>query len=297
MTSSNNNRVSQSTTVTPDCVIQLTGEHGIVAELKASLCRDHENWKADIKQLEKYDDLLNGWWTPDESLGEHDIAALVPIERSVQFADVFEKTAGDRFERKTAVIGFFRHSRENEFLTLKKERGALSDSDLDERLRQSVSIRWDRLIAEYGDRKFVEQAPPLLYLLQVIWDHVLSRYAATAPYNESKKARVFTIGVSQVTADLQEDYGFKSAGARSPGVPRPGLVRSALNILVHGKHAVIEAEDSYTIFYRKFKQDSLQKFGKLCHALQLRLIKKRRSSGGDRLLPGFEEGSSPKSAE
>ena len=65
--------------------MQLAAEGGIVAEAKLGLPRDTAAWEKDLRQLEKYDDDLKGWWTTGEHLPTHDILALVPITRATKF--------------------------------------------------------------------------------------------------------------------------------------------------------------------------------------------------------------------
>ena len=87
MTTSAGNRVSREKDVTPDCVIQLGDETGFVAEAKLGLPKEENLWDDDIKQMQKYDDDLAGWWTGSERIRQHDVVGLVPINRAVKFAD------------------------------------------------------------------------------------------------------------------------------------------------------------------------------------------------------------------
>ena len=86
MTTSSRNRESPSARVTPDCVIQLDMSQGIVAETKLGLSKNPTNWDQPMKQMQKYDDDLTGWWTQAETLDSHDVVALVPLARAVRFA-------------------------------------------------------------------------------------------------------------------------------------------------------------------------------------------------------------------
>jgi hypothetical protein len=271
MTTSPMNRTSPSTIVTPDCVIQFERVQGLVAEAKLGLPKSDEIWDSHIQQLEKYDDELTGWWTPDEKISAHDLVALVPLARAVRFADRLESGVREgkwTFQRKIAVIGFFKTSGVKDFLSLKKERGSLSLSDFDERLRESRQVEIALLISKYNDRKFVDHMPPLPYLLQIIWDHLFTRYAADIPAGDSGAPVTLEASVDKITTDLQEYFGFKSKGARSPEIPRSNWVRKALDALVAYKLAVKKKEGEYIVAYKRTRGDTLRKFGKLCFELE-----------------------------
>jgi hypothetical protein len=123
MTTSSLNPISPDTVVTPDCVVQLGATYGLVAEAKAGLSKDDETWDQHMKQLQKYDDDLTGWWTSNGALDLHDIVALVPLARAVRFADRLERGTNEgqwKFKRKLAVVGFFKTSGVKDFLTSKK---------------------------------------------------------------------------------------------------------------------------------------------------------------------------------
>jgi hypothetical protein len=275
MTTSASNRVSASVTVTPNCVLQVETSLGLVAETKASLPLDVSSWDDDIIQLLKYDDDLLGWWTKDERIAGHDIVALVPLPRAVRFADRLEAGVASRkwsFQRKVSVVGFYKASGVKDFMALKKERGELSQKDLDERLRESRQISLSLLIAHYHDRKFVDHEPPLPYLLQIIWDYLFTRYAAEVPKTEGERPEslALTITAEKVTHDLQEYFGFKSEGSRSPEIPRVRWVRKALDSLVEFKMADKADNGEYTIKYKRTRSDTLKKFGQLCYQLEQR---------------------------
>lgn len=270
MTTSAANRISASTTITPDCVLQFDEKLGLVAEAKLGLPKSDEMWDEDIKQLEKYDDDLSGWWTADERMAKHDLVALVPLSRAVRFCDRLDSGVRDAkwtFERNVAVVGFFKTSGVKDFLSLKKECGALSLNDLDQRLRESRQIAIDLLILKYKDRKFVDHMPPLPYLLQIMWDHLFTRYAADVQESESGGAVRLSLSVEKVTKDLQEYFGFTSTGARSPEIPPLNWVRKAFDALASSKLASKKGDTEYVIAYKRTRGDTLRKFGKMCFEL------------------------------
>ncbi len=289
MTTSSANRVSPDEQVTPDCVIQDSSTTGIVAETKLSLPKDESQWDSNFIQLEKYDDDLRGWWTSTERIEKHDVIALVPLPRAVAFADLLEEGVAQStwlFGRNVAVVGFFKQSGVKDFLTLKKERGSLLNQSLDSRLRRSVPIDFAHLLVEYNDRKFIDSEPPLPYLLQIIWDNLFVQYAAAAPPT-SEKHIALDVSVETVTTDLQENYGFKSSGARSPEIPRQSTIRKALDALVEFRLAEVTSQSNYRVRYKRGRIDTLEKFGRLCFKRQLKAGKKSVRDDRTPSLPGM----------
>ncbi len=253
--------------------MQLGKETGFVTEAKLGLPKDENLWDDDIVQMQKYDDDLAGWWTDSERIQQHDVVGLVPLNRAVRFADRLERGVKDgkwRFVRNVSVVGFIKETRVKEFMTVKQERGELSQHDLDRRLRESRAIPLEVLIIQ--GRKFVDHPPPLPYLLQIMWDDLFTRYAADASNANSGDSVNLHVSVKKVTEDLQSYFGFESRGPRSPEIPRAVWVRKALDALVDFKIATSTGDGEYAIGYRRTRGDTLRKFGKLCSQLEQRKL-------------------------
>jgi hypothetical protein len=255
--------------ITPDCVLQCTPGSGLVGEAKLGLPRDQAAWLGDVVQLKKYDDDLLGWWTGDGRIGAHDVVALVPLSRAVQFVDFVndQRASGIAFGRALAVVGFRKSSGVKQFMILKKEGGDLTDQDLNRRLRLSVEVPFDVILTEYRDRKFLDHKPPMPYLLQVMWDYVFTRMAAEgrdslAPSFPSPLRLAVRVG--DLTADLQRYFGFESDGQGSVEIPRSCWVREALDALVTFGLAVREDQHGYKVMYKRRRGDTLEYFGRLC---------------------------------
>lgn len=207
----------------------------------------------------------------------------------MKFSDQLQAGQGTgkwQFERDISVVGFAKRSGVRDFITLKKEYGELSDKGLGARLRESRLIALDRLIVEYQDRKFVDHPPPLPYLLQVIWDHVLTKYAAEAPKDESLGWIPLSVSLEQVTEHLQDYFGFRSTGPRSPEIPRAKWVRRALDALVSFGMAEAAANAQYVVRYKRGRTDTLRKFGLLCFKREQKA--KRKPSNQMTLFPDAE---------
>ncbi|HUK34935.1 MAG TPA: hypothetical protein VLV86_13520 [Vicinamibacterales bacterium] len=155
------------TQVTPDGAVQLNTTLGLVAEAKPGVARGTDIWERNLQQLKKYDDPLLGWWTPDEKLKAHDIVALVPMPRVVEFTDLVKAKIADgtlKFARPLAVVGFFKSSSADDvWISLKTELGNVTDPSLNDRLRRSVPVDWKTILTHYNDVKFIDTEPPLPY--------------------------------------------------------------------------------------------------------------------------------------
>lgn len=271
MTTSNANRVSPSTSVTPDCVVQSSPLQGYVTEAKIGLPKNEAYWDGDVLQLTKYDDDLTGWWTDNELISTHEIVALVPLLRAVRFAEIVkEGEAADRwqFHKNLTILGFERQiGPEKTWLILKKEGGEITPPELGAKLRYGVKVRVELLVEVYDDRRFLDHAPPLPFLLQVLWDDLFTQYASAAGFDGSS-LMLFDVTVPKVTADLQKFYGFASAGARSPEIPRRAWIKEALDAMVDFNMADAKDNSVYAIRYRRQRGDMLERFGRLCHQRQ-----------------------------
>ena len=269
MSTSPRNTVSPSTDVTPDCIFLQAARHGVVGEAKIGLPRDESFWADDVCQIQKYDDDLTGWWTPDEHLESHDLAALVPLSRAVRFFEVVNELIAQgkaQLNRSLAVIGFQRQSGpERTWMFLKKEGGKLTQEGIDNRLKYGRQIDFEILIKEYGDRKFLDYPPDLPITLQILWDNLFTQYAADAPVGKEPGVAILTVTAAQVTRDLQTFYGFTSSGERSPGIPRASWIREALDTLVGIGLADRASDGKYFISYRRYRRgDMLERFCRLC---------------------------------
>jgi len=279
MTTSKANRTVPETDVTPDCIIQLGASAGVVAEAKPGVARSKAIWEENLKQVGKYDDNLRGWWTDNELIPAHDIVALVPLPRAVDFVDLVEAQIRDgviAFERPFAIVAFVKNTgAEKTWVILKTEYGQISDSVLRERLRRAVPIDWQLLLTGYRDPKFIDVEPPLPYTLYVLWDYVFSRQAAGKPSEAGQNWITLKVEVRALARETQEFYGFTSEGPRSVEIPRQKWIRRALDALVIFGMAKRESESQYLVKYRRHRTngDTVTFFGRLCFRNEDRLAR------------------------
>jgi hypothetical protein len=146
--------------------------------------------------------------------------------------------------------------------------GTFGDTALGERLREPCQINWQKLLEQYGDRKFLDHPPGLPIMLQIIWDDLFVEYAAQqlseSTSGISQRAVDLTVSVDKVTGDLQGFYGFKSSGPRSPGIPKAAWVKDALDALVEFKLARQTEDGEFIVSYKRLRGDTMERFGRLC---------------------------------
>jgi hypothetical protein len=269
LTAAGNSLGQPATEITPDCAIQLTPKLGLVGEAKPGVALTPKVWEENLAQLAKYSVDLTGWWTDSGRVAGHDIVALVPMSRVVQFKDLVESKIASgavAFSRPFAIVAFFKHSgAENTFISLKTEYGSVTDRELNERLRQSKPVNWGHLIRHYRDPKFMDSEPPRAYTLWVLWDLVFSQMAAGRENERDSNWIAVDVEVGALTGHVQSFYGFTSDGPHSVEIPRRRWIRRALDALVIFGMAKRLSETNYRIRYRRLRsKDMLMTFGDLC---------------------------------
>lgn len=288
MSTSPDNRISPSTDVTPDLVLQ-RGMAGIIGEITYSLSTDDTRWREKLEQIVKYDDELTGWWSDTQKVEMHDIAFIVPQSRAVRVADILQADAEQKngtikLKRRTAIVGFNRTSGAKEFMTLMKMSGDLSDGSLSERLRHSINVPTEILIIHYGDRKFFDFEPPMAYLLQIMWDLLFPTYLSEFPMTEGQRETPITVAVNRVAEDMRNNYGFQVDNHRGSEVPQRAWIKRALELLVIFKLAS-HSEGNYTVQYKSLRGDHLKRFGELIHRNRTKIALMDSAPGTPMPLP------------
>ena len=266
MDTSDGNRSSPNSEVTPDLVAQKNQEYGLVSEVKRSLSADASSWVSHIEQLRKYDDDLRGWWTPTESVPVSDAALLVHQSRSRAFLKVLERKINEDPEyltERTAVIEFNRSNEANAYIFFRKEWGAISDSELAEGLDLGVQVPLDKVLRSSGQIQFYDSAPPVPWLMNLLWTDTFASAYDPSAYDEAKQAVPIPVKTSEITQELQKAYGSGAlkVDQRSKEFPREIWVRRALDAFVKAKLAIPGgSHGEYVILYRIFRGDVLERF-------------------------------------
>jgi hypothetical protein len=270
--------------VTPD-VAMIVPVDGVMGEAKIGFSPKVREPTRD--QVLKYDDALSVW-IADGRVTTGSTILLTHHSRKVDAADFFEaETKAGRFQPKNAfaIIGGVRNSQAAEFISIERQYGRLANASKDEKLRKVLLIKLEHLVQGYGNIYFYDGEPPLLYLMQVIWDFILpSLQKETAFLNArpepedtgdgsgdgspaisggTKKAKKTPSGIEirvsmdEVADRLRDFYSMKVLNPGLPESPRRSLVREALDHFVEYKLA-ISAGDRYVITYRKLQKGTLE---------------------------------------
>lgn len=174
MLTSNTNKISPNTEITPDVVVEEIRENGynLIIEIKADLPRDKEHWKDVSDQLMKYDDCLTGWESKNQRL--HDIMLITNPNRTFDFNEHLNSN-NIRYDRNFSLIDCNPIYQAKEFIMFKKFYGKISDSKLDNKLSRADSIPRLRIINKISQMKFYDSEPPIIYTMMIIWDHIVKK--------------------------------------------------------------------------------------------------------------------------
>ncbi len=261
MNTSNSNKHTIISTVTPDLTIQINDSYGILSEVKKSFPNNQDLWINDLKQIEKYDDDLVGWKTSSETIKTSDLVLLTHFMRVVQVGDyIQDKITNGEFNviKNFAVIGFIKAEEAKMFMYFEKGYGKLTLNRLNERLRNRVGVPLEVVEPLYRI-KFYDAEPPLSLTMQVLWDHVFSQIPNQNSFMNSKGKRIISIkiNVHNLTNLVREQFGPPSNGdSRQPQFPKTKWIKKALEKFVEIKLAnhVQNSEDDYIIRFKRIKE-------------------------------------------
>src|SRR5258708_17198299 len=162
-------------------------------------------------QLKSYDADLLGWWTASKKIEEHDIVLLTHHSHVIDAVDYGTKELAGKeagtFQRKFAVVGYYRSEQGQPYFTLKKEHGSLLDEQLSEKLRRSVQIAVRHLVLE-RQVQFCDSAPPVPYTLRFLWEQVFPDLAHDIPRDKKKGYTPVPVTVEMLTETLQKFFGY-----------------------------------------------------------------------------------------
>ncbi len=85
---------------------------------------------------------------------------------------------------------------------------------------------------------------------------------------------------------MQEYFGVRSAGSRSPEIPKRTWIGKTLDAFVEFRLATRIDQERYRIVYKRTRKDTLHKFGNLYHKLQEKRNTKRDEKS--MRLPGID---------
>lgn len=265
MGTSSNNRVSPNTSVTPDATVQRFDNLGYVIEAKKSLPQNKEQWQKEVNQLLKYDDNLIGWWTDDQLIDQQCTVLLIEISRAVDFVDylkLYLSENGIHFANEMSVIFFTRADEFKPHYMLRTEWGNIQDQYIFDLLRRGKKVTVEAVTASFGERKFYDSEPAPEFTMIVIWQDIFNHIARNYEFNRDIKAYIFDVDVTEITRELQQNYGSTGNSHRSVEFPKKIWVNKAFDGFVRLHLAEKLDNDKYRIYYKLIRTDLLEKFSK-----------------------------------
>jgi hypothetical protein len=254
--------VKEGDPVTPDLSIQKSEEYGLVVEAKKDLPLNQTFWDKPLQQLIKYDIIIEGWISTNK-VNNYDIVFLTDLSRAVRFGD-FVQDSKQTFSHNLAIIAFEPTTETfDTFITLKREWGEITDSDLNESLRIVTKVSLTNIENSIGKIKFYDSRPPVPYLTQIFWMHICNSLIGEETWNSQMKAHVLNIKIDEITDKFQQYYGQKSMEAREQEIPKKKWIKEMFDFLVFCHYAKeLTEEGTYMVLWKEFRDDILERFCK-----------------------------------
>ena len=253
--------------VTPDLGIWYRSNRGVLGDAKQSFPENRDFWVGDFEQLMAYDDDLTGWPCDGERVDQHDVVLLVHQSRAVAVGDYYEQhqaTGRISFARPFSIISYNRSNQRAPYFFFEKRVGTLSEGALDGRLHEGVSVPMAGLRDAYSTVKLWDSKPPVPYIAQLIWEHVVFRRASEdarfAKLRKDQKLEV-PLAVDEIVEELNRGFSFRTlcpnpsehGTPREPHVPRRKWCLEACNALVDGGCAkwASDSREDVVVYFRK----------------------------------------------
>lgn len=252
---------------TPDVVMQIKPDHGVIAEMKMRAGRNilnedgSEKWGLHLRQLRKYDRDLIGWWDNDGVLPNVNLLYIISIVSSAEISDYISSKLISREEVFSHPLGILEFSQilgMTNSLFLRRRWGDVPE-EMSSILSNGYSVSTEELLARNAARKFYDSPPCEEYVMQILWQNVFTEHAKKPNnddvfYNEELKIWEFPINTSDVTHELQKYYG-SVGGDRQQEMPKKAWVDRAMRAFVTiGLATKLENEDEYKIHYKKIRK-------------------------------------------
>lgn len=282
--------------LTPDLVVKISNEYGIIAEAKLTLPSNADYRASTIKDIEKYDVDLYGWSTPDKRIKNHDIILLVHHFLGREVQNQVNKLISDKelsFERKFSIVRFAMVEQAQTFLSLELVHGSLSDLKKQRKLENTIPIGLDHIAANpyFGSVSIYDERPPIPLLMQYIHEVILSNLA---PDNylllrENNEVNI-DVQIQELRQVLSVNFGPGQDDERIPEIPKNDWVKDAMGQFVKLGWAKKKERDKF-IYILKKRRNHFDQFVNF-YAKQLRKsveAKARRIAREKAKAPLFEK--------
>ena len=233
-----------------------------------------------MRQLQKYDDDLEGWWTSDHKLkAVSNTLLLVDYEKSIKFKKLLEakiQKEGITFKNPIGFVGFAQESSPMESLCFSLDWGKINNKKLHSELEDRKRIPLENYIATQDRMKFNDTPPPVEHTMEVLWTHLLNDKSTSIEYDPKSKSWPIPINVPTITIELQKAYGQQSSCEREVCFPQMKWIRNALEHYEVIDLAKKKDIDNYVVLYKHFRGDLLDKFFTARKKMEEKIEKKRQ---------------------
>ena len=237
-----NNEVAQQREVTPD-IVGCSPDFVVVGEIKKSLPREQQYWFDVLQQLKKYDDNLNAK-SNNFNTGDHDIVLIIHHTLSRAFKKFFENQKNFIFKRNFVIVEFGFSPNLEEKIFLRTEYGTFKNKKLQSMLENGLPIPVNRVVDELSQLKFIDNEPPVVYTMEVIWLHALGPRSPLKRYRVGGQKFEIEVSVDDLHSTLNRFFAPKGTD-----LPRRAWIRSALDKFTEIGLAVRKTANTYTIKY------------------------------------------------
>lgn len=244
--------------VTPDMVFEVaegprSPGYRAVGEIKASFPQPPAALDPIVKQIQKYDDDLDGWETGRVATGgphtSHDIIIATRFEQARAFAvrlPAALQDKGIKIKRPLSILGVFhRKGGTDELFRIKKLSGSISHAKADNALAKGLEIHAYKMLKELDGTKFYDSMPPLPYIMAILWVQVFPNLV-----HDKKRKRLHMH--EKITIDVGVDRVHRLvsrfAPPSNPQCIKRSWIAASLDEFVRVGLAQ-KKKDEYTIYY------------------------------------------------
>ena len=260
--------------VTPDLGVVTVDGDGVLAEVKISFPKNEELWFDDFDQLMSYDAEFEGWPTDAGTVPQHDVVLITEQGRASKVKKFFEKHQSEKiqFTRPFVIVQCNRSDNREPYYFFHRIVGKLSSSAVDEQLEDGTKVPMKVLVEKYSTVKIYDAKPPLPYMMDLIWSHVVLEAARVDPKFPKLRKRQklpVVLDIEEIVQKLREGFTFRAIAANasdgSPAMPHTQWVKKALEQMVSSKDAEwIDATKSAVRIFFQMYEDALDHFIKAC---------------------------------
>jgi hypothetical protein len=242
--------------------------------VKISFPKNEDHWFDDFDQLVSYDAEFEGWPTDAGTVPQHDVVLITEQGRASKVKKFFEKHQGDRiqFTRPFVIVQCNRSDNREPYYFFLRIVGKLSSSTVDGQLEDGIKVPMKVLVEKYSTVKIYDAEPPLPYMIDLIWSHVVLEAARVDPkFSRLRKRQKLPVvlDVNEIVQKLREGFTFRAIAANasdgSPAMPHTQWVKKALEQMVSSKDAewIDATKTAVRIFFQKY-EDALHHFIQTC---------------------------------